>query len=137
MPLRGAARPDGAARRRRRARARDERALLAAVAAGAAPIELRCGSFLAAESAWWLDADVARAASSICGGMPDERDGRARARALKLVRPGTVVITLKMLPGGAAPSEFGPGCVIWYRMSRGAHRRTRASPADVMPADAS
>ena len=110
--LRGAARPDGAAGAD--ADACDERALLAAVAAGAAPIELRCGSFLAAESAWWLDADVVYA-SSIC--LPDGAMAELAGR-MKLVRPGTVVITLKMLPGGAAP-EFEVVHAGWYRMSWG------------------
>ena len=37
---------------------------------------------------------------------------------MKLVRPGTVIITLKMLPGGAAP-EFEVVHAGWYRMSWG------------------
>ena len=66
------------------------------------------------ESAWWLDADVVYA-SSIC--LPDGAMAELAGR-MKLVRPGTVVITLKMLPGGAAP-EFEVVHAGWYRMSWG------------------
>ena len=90
------------------------RALVASVAKRAAPIELRCDSFLSADNAWWIDADIVYA-SSICLTDDIMHDLAARMRR---VRPGTLVITLKMLPGGAEP-EFEVVHSGWYRMSWG------------------